>query len=183
MNCPVCTVAELSLNNLESNLSSMQCAKCAGNFIRGSHYWKWLEEHKQNLPETPGDSVDLPLADTSNLKLCPECRNIMVRYKVGHEIGFALDQCAGCKGIWFDKNEWETLRSRNLHDDIHTIFTASWQAEVAREERKKRLERIYVSKFGAEDYAEIKRVRAWLDKHERKQELLAYLTDKNPLSV
>jgi Zn-finger nucleic acid-binding protein len=117
------------------------------------------------------------------MKPCPECAFTMFKYRVGHGLEFHLDQCMGCKGIWFDKDEWETLRARNLHDDLHALFTAPWQAKASREDRKRRLEQMYIRKFGAEDYAEIKKVRGWLAEHEHKHELLAYLTDPDPLNV
>jgi hypothetical protein len=75
------------------------------------------------------------------------------------------------------------LRKRNLHDDLNSILTEFWQGEALKEERKKRLERIYINKFGVDDYAEIKRVRAWLGGHQKKHELLAYLTDEDPFDV
>ncbi len=45
------------------------------------------------------------------------------------------------------------------------------------------MEQIYISRFGADDYAEIKRVRIWLDANHNKQHLLAYLTDLDPSDV
>jgi hypothetical protein len=45
------------------------------------------------------------------------------------------------------------------------------------------LERIYISRFGEDDYAEIERVRSWLATRNNRQELLAYLTDKDPFDV
>ena len=76
---------------------------------------------------------------------------------VGQGTGFSLDHCHGCKGIWFDRNEWEVLRRRNLHDDLNSILTAFWQTEALNEERKKRLEQMCVNRFGVDDYAEIKK--------------------------
>lgn len=183
MNCPVCKTAELSLNKLESDLSSLSCANCGGNWIQGAQYWKWLEQHGENLPELKDQTNDLPLSETQEHIDCPECRWRMVKYLVGRGTGFTLDHCHGCKGIWFDRNEWEVLRKRNLHDDLNSVLTEFWQAEALKEERKKRLERIYISKFGVDDYAEIKRMRAWLTGHQKKHELLAYLTDENPLDI
>lgn len=183
MNCPACLTAQLAPSSLEESLASSKCEACGGNWIRGSEYWSWLARHGENLPEreeqTPGPSAPEPVEPRS----CPECRSLMFRYKVGHGLGFTLDQCAACKGIWFDRDEWEALRARNLHDDINAVFTAPWQAAASREERRRRLEAMYVNKFGAGDYAEIKRVRAWLDAHPRRHELLAYLTDRDPLSA
>ncbi len=71
----------------------------------------------------------------------------------------------------------------NLHDDLNAMFTPFWQAEAQKETRRRHLEQIYISRFGADDYAEIKRIRAWLDTRPNKEEFLAYLTDKDPFDV
>jgi hypothetical protein len=81
------------------------------------------------------------------------------------------------------RNEWEALKARNLHDDVNSMLTAFWQDEAHKEGRKKRMEQIYIGRFGDEDYAEIERIRAWLGTRQNKQELLAYLTDKDPFDV
>jgi Zn-finger nucleic acid-binding protein len=107
----------------------------------------------------------------------------MVKYLVGHGFSFTLDHCQGCKGIWLDRNEWEALKARNLHDDVNAMLTAFWQDEAGKEVRKKRMEQIYVGRFGADDYAEIEKIRVWLTTRPNKQDLLAYLTDKDPFDV
>jgi len=183
MNCPVCKSAPVNLNKLESALSSLSCGRCGGNWIPGAQYWKWLEDHGANLPEVEVQTNELPVAETSEHIDCPECKWRMVKYMVGRGTGFSLDHCHSCKGLWLDKNEWEVLRKRNLHDDLNAMLTEFWQSEALKEERGKRLERINLNKFGANDYAEIRRVRAWLDGSDKKHELLAYLTDDDPLSL
>ena len=45
------------------------------------------------------------------------------------------------------------------------------------------MEQIYIGRFGAEDYAEIEKTRVWLSTRQNKQDLLAYLTDKDPFDV
>jgi hypothetical protein len=45
------------------------------------------------------------------------------------------------------------------------------------------MEQIYLSRFGREDFAEIERIRRWLSTRSNKQDLLAYLTDKDPFAV
>jgi Zn-finger nucleic acid-binding protein len=152
-------------------------------WIRGIEYWGWIERRGHNLPEIKDVPVDLPLAETEHPIDCPECRWRMVKYSVGHGVGFALDHCHGCKGIWLDMNEWEILKRRNLHDDLHSILTSFWQSEALKEDRRKRFEQRYIGKFGAEDYDEIKRVRAWLWAHPKKSELMAFLTDEDPLDT
>jgi Zn-finger nucleic acid-binding protein len=183
MNCPVCKSSELTLTDLEPGLSSMKCQECGGNWIRGTEYWKWLEKQGPNPPERTEQDDGLSLVEPGKYIDCPECRFRMTKFLVGHGLGFTLDHCEGCKGIWLDRNEWEALKKRNLHDDLNAMFTAFWQRGARKEARKRHLEQIYTDRFGALDYTEIKRMRAWLDSHPNKQDLLAYLTDTDPYDV
>lgn len=183
MKCPVCKSSELHATNLEAGLTFLNCPVCRGNWVRGVEYWKWLEQHGPNLPERWDQHTRLSLTEPGIYIDCPECRFRMVKYLVGHGFSFSIDHCEGCKGVWLDKNEWEALRERNLHDDLNAMLTSFWQHAAQKEARKKRLEQIYISRFGPDDYAEIERVRAWLATSPNKQDLLAYLTDKDPFDV
>src|SRR4051794_6912760 len=104
----------------------------------------------------------------------------MNRYLVGRGLSFSLDHCHSCKGIWLDGNEWETLQDRNLHDDLHSMLTDFWQSRARQEEQRRRMEQIYRAKFGDEDFERIQEIRAWVDGHPKKAELLGYLTDTDP---
>ena len=183
MNCPLCKSTELVSTELESNLTSFNCPECGGNWIRGAEYWKWLEQNGSDLAERLYEEESLHLAEPGKPIDCPECRFRMVKFLVGRGLDFTVDHCEGCKGIWLDRNEWEALKKRNLHDDLNSIFTSFWQTGAQREIRKKKLEEMYISRFGAEDYAEIKRVRLWLDTKTNKEELLAFLTDRDPFNA
>jgi Zn-finger nucleic acid-binding protein len=183
LKCPVDKNVELLRTELERKLSSFSCYECEGQWIRGKEYWTWLEEHGPNLAERLEEKETLSLAEPGVPVDCPECRFRMVKYLVGRGLDFTVDHCDGCKGIWLDRNEWEALKKRNLHDDLHAILTSFWQAGAKREQRKKRLQQIYVDRFGEEDYEEIKRIRHWLDTKTNRVELIAYLTDKDPYEV
>lgn len=177
MKCPVCKTEELDFSPLESNLTSRHCDKCGGNWIPSFEYWKWRERHKEGLPETPAGHTTPPNPVTSALiaKLCPECNKILIKYRVGHGANFSLDQCGNCGGVWFDKDEWEALKARDLHEDVYLIFTAPWQDQVRGQESRRAQEELYRKKFGDEGFNEIQRMKAWIDAHPRKQEILAYL--------
>ncbi|HWQ34061.1 MAG TPA: zf-TFIIB domain-containing protein [Blastocatellia bacterium] len=179
MKCPVCKTEDLSLSSLESNLTSRHCDKCGGNWIQSFEYWKWREQHREKVGEpeqTPVPTAPNPPATGALVaKYCPECRSILVRYKVGHGVSFALDQCGNCGGVWFDRDEWEALKARGLHDDVYTIFTSPWQSCVRKEESVRNQEQIYVKKFGEEGLDEIKRMKEWIDNHPRRHEILAFL--------
>ena len=183
MNCPVCKSPELDKTELDSHLSSHQCSNCRGNWIRGAEYWTWVERHGTDLAERVQATETLELAEPGLPIDCPECRFRMVKYLVGRGLPFSIDHCQGCKGIWLDGNEWEALKKRNLHDDLNLMFTSFWQNEAQREARKKKMEAIYMDRFGADDYTEIKRIRYWLDTKTNREELLAFLIDKDPYEV
>jgi Zn-finger nucleic acid-binding protein len=183
MNCPVCKSSELVTNELEPNLSSRQCPGCLGNWIDGREYFKWIEQHGSDTAERVHDVETLTLAEPGLPIDCPECRFRMVKYLVGRGLPFTIDHCHGCKGIWLDGNEWEALRKRNLHDDLNLMFTSFWQSEAQRLARKKKLEQIYTGRFGDDDYAEVKRIRYWLEAKTNRAELIAYLIDKDPYDV
>lgn len=181
MKCPVCKTSDLNASSLDQNLSCRHCDTCGGNWIQSFEYWKWRDQNKGSLPENILDPHDLPAnapdpkTGTLKAKFCPECSSFLIRYKVGHGVSFAIDQCGNCGGVWFDKDEWESLKTRNLHDDVYTIFTAPWQTKVRSQESLRAQEELYIKKFGEEGFDEIRRMKEWIDEHPRKQEILAYL--------
>lgn len=183
LNCPVDKDAELLRTELEPNLSSFSCCECEGHWIRGKEYWPWVERHRTQYAERLHEDESLTLAEPAIPIDCPECRFRMIKYLVGRGLPFTVDHCTGCKGIWLDRNEWEALKKRNLHDDLHGIFTEFWQAGAKREQRKKKFQQIYVDRFGEEDYKKIRRIRHWLDTKTNREELIAYLTDRDPYGV
>ena len=183
MNCPVCKSVELMESELDQNLSAHRCLNCHGNFIKGAEYWKWVEEHGTDAAERVHETETLSLAEPGLPIDCPECRFRMVKYLAGRGLAFTIDHCHGCKGIWLDGNEWEALKKRNLHDDLNLMFTSFWQNEAQRAARKKKMEEIYIDRFGAGDYDEIKRIRYWLETKTNREELLAFLIDRNPFDV
>jgi Zn-finger nucleic acid-binding protein len=179
MQCPVCHPSVLSLGTLEPGPSVSSCAKCEGVWLAERDYRAWLA--RRGAPETATDAP-VTIADVQHAKLCPGCRRIMLRYRVGHGAAVSIDICGGCSGVWFDRNEWRALQSRGLHDDLHLVATEPWQAEVRREEARTHLEALYRKRFGAE-YDEIERVHRWLDVHPQRDALLAFLCDPDPLEI
>ncbi|WP_196358111.1 zf-TFIIB domain-containing protein [Nodosilinea nodulosa] len=181
MKCPVCKTASLKYVSLESQIESSQCSNCDGHWISASSYWNWLDEHGERLPEKEPDSTPIEISDVQRAKLCPECRRIMLRYKVGHGTTFGLDQCGSCQGFWFDKNEWEALKERNLHDEVHLIFSAPWQSEVRKGQARQFLDSMYTERFEG-DYERLKQLKEWIGSHPEKELILDYLANPEPYS-
>lgn len=180
MECPVCKGVVLRHVKLEKNLPAAHCPQCGGHWIGAEEYHAWLATLGEAAREASADAPEA--VDTPRALVCPQCDHLMLKYRVGRDIAFRLDQCGQCGGFWFDRNEWEALKARNLHDDIHRVVTAQWQRAARMEASQQRWQRHYASLFGTEDYTEIRRVKTWLSSHDQRAALLAYLNDENPYS-
>ena len=183
MKCPVCKRADLETKEIEPNLFAETCGNCKGKWITSDNYEQWLKHHGKILPEIPGQGSNMTIPEFELARLCPKDGRILIKYKVGRNIPFKLDRCGNCGGVWLDKDEWEVLKSRNLHDELNQIFTKNWQEQVAQDQIGKNLENIYREKFGVENYEKIKSFKTWIDQHEKQAEILAYLRDPNPLQL
>ena len=182
VNCPRCRIVALEEQPLESALLALTCPQCAGHWIKGFQYWKWLEQHGPNLPEKPASaSSGPPVTEDAHALLCADCKRILGRYEVGHDIPFVLDHCAHCGGIWFDGGEWEALKARNLHDDVQAIFSDIWQAKVRQESQAVRHEQNLRDLIGEGDLTELRRVKGWLTAHPQRYAIHALLHPDNTL--
>jgi Zn-finger nucleic acid-binding protein len=179
MNCPTCATA-LQPTAIEPQLPAHVCPDCRGLWIASTDYWAWLE-----LPSTSAEGSDektpvQPAVEAAKARRCPGCGHIALSYPLGRGLPFRLDRCGHCNSFWLDRDEWAALRQRGLHRRLHTITNEPWQRQLRAEERRATWEAIYTARFGADDYAEIQRVRAWLTEHPQQAMLLAFLTSPDP---
>jgi len=178
MKCPVCKTAALHSLESEEQPRRLVCDKCEGQWVKSFQYWKWLNAHGINLPEKPAEEDEqLPTKDSTKAKLCPECGHLLSRNKVGHGLNFHIDRCPTCGGFWFDKNEWEILKSRNLHDDVHFIFSAAWQHKIAKEEDRGAYESRIETILGKQDCTKVRNFKKWTATHPKRNTIMAFLAD------
>lgn len=177
MKCPLCKKVVLVNEELLENLRAKVCSRCGGRWVQSFQYWKWLERHGDILPEKPaGEGAELAVEDSAAGKLCPECGHFLMRRKVGHGVDFHLDRCNNCGGIWFDKNEWEVLVSRGLHDEVHYVFSAAWQRRIREDETAENFEKRIESTMGTSDYAKLTEITAWINSHPERNTIINYIT-------
>ena len=179
MHCPACKTPTFTPIQLEPTLPAQQCAGCQGHWLRADDYFKWLDQQPARLPEKPYEGEPLQLSAEQTVKICPTCIRMMRRYDVGHSTAVTLDQCAHCDGIWFDPHEWQALKGRHLHDEVHLVFTAPWQAQLRKTASIERLTQIYHARFG-DDFERLQDIHTWLQAHPKKDDLLAFLADPTP---
>lgn len=183
--CPVCKNI-LELSNLENSLPVMNCSSCGGTWLRANEYARWLKS------ETPGFfdeekanevSKRFPMAESNKAAICPDCGHFLRKYKIGAKVDFHLDRCNNCNGVWLDKNEWEALAAADLHDEINQFFTKSWQQSILDKTTSSKFDKMYLERFGEGDYQKIKEIRGWLQEHPNRNNLIAFLLDKDPFSI
>lgn len=180
MQCPICDPLSLQQVTLEEHLVAHQCLKCAGIFISSTNYWAWLEKHDASqAQQNDMRPIDID-AEVPRPKQCPACRHLIFPYKIASDIAFTIDHCKNCNSFWLSQEKWLALRRRNFHDDLHHIVAEPWQRHLREEEHQIKMQALYTEKFGAEDYAEIRRVKTWLDSHPRRSMLYAYLNAEDP---
>lgn len=180
MNCPVCKTHALNYNTLEDTLVCMSCSDCGGHWVEAESYEKWLSKTPESSELESGENksepaVNLVSGERSGLKFCPQCKHVLLKYKIGHEINFHLDRCGHCGGVWFDKNEWQLLKANDLHDQVQHFFSQHWQNQLLQSEHAKAMRKILIDRLGQKDYEELERIRTWLDGHEKADELYALL--------
>ena len=184
--CPVCKTDHLEQIFLEEDLPANKCNGCGGVWLRANEYLIWLRGRQKPLtgqPQWAGEKHEHALvADAALAKLCPDCGRFLRRYNVWPGSDLHLERCSTCNGVWFDCQEWQALKQKNLHDKITLIFTKHWQKRLREEESRRRFEKMYQDRFGEKDYDAIKRVRRWLDNNPQRSGLLAYLLDEHPYS-
>ncbi|MEM7331360.1 MAG: zf-TFIIB domain-containing protein [Chloroflexota bacterium] len=179
MYCPVCPSSPLIPKKLEENLSAQTCLNCQGDWIKAEDYWAWLEAHG-NPSEQIASDAPLPIEAEANARLCPEDGRFLRRFQIFPNAPFYLERCSACLGVWFDANEWHALKQRELHDEVHLLFGKLWQEALLAHESRNRFEKMYLERYGAEDYGRVQEIRLWLDQHPKGTALLAYLTDRDP---
>ena len=118
--------------------------------------------------------------DFNKAKICPECKHILIKYKVDIEKKFYIEHCGTCSGVWFDLNKWELIIKYNLHINLYDIFTEHSQRRMREVETKKYFDKKYNLKFGRIEYEKLKDIKKWIDNNENKSEILGFLLKVDP---
>ncbi|MFA9480371.1 zf-TFIIB domain-containing protein [Phycisphaerales bacterium AB-hyl4] len=177
MRCPACQESQLTRDELDANLITSACTACGGHWVRAFQYWQWRQKQGESLPpiEPDAKTTQPPAADSGPGKRCPECGTFLIRRQVGKGFAFHLDRCGHCGGIWFDRDEWDTLKQHNLHDDVHFVFTEAWQAAVRRDRQAQAEQRRLREQLGEVEYARLCDVQRWIEQHPQRPMILAAL--------
>lgn len=175
MRSPAGSGKPLKITRIEDGLTAYRCTETGGHYIPAISYMEWLSQQPARLPQLPprGEAPterELP----GGTVLCPETGTIMTRYKVGHGFNFTIDRSI-TGGVWLEAGEWEALRSRNFHDEIHYIFTSPWQQKVRRQEAELNSRKRLEERLGAALLQRVEELKAEISDHPHRQEIVSYL--------
>ncbi len=182
MRCPACKQAELQPSSLDATLLANHCPHCGGNWITLGDYLRWRDLH----PQAAGSTATLEPVEADESRkalLCPISGVLMQKYRISHRHNHRIDLSPAVGAFWLDKGEWELLKQEGLSGVISAIFTDPYQRQVREASAHDTFTAHYTEQFGAENYAKLREVRAWLDGQAHRDALLAYLMAKDPYSA
>ena len=161
--------------SLEEGLIAYQCSETKGVYITQHNYWMWLKKQPERLNHMPVIELTNSVVESEAVaKICPETGTIMMRCKVGYDFKFSIDR-SRTGGIWLDAGEWEALKSRNFHDELHLIFTEPWQSKVLEQQKRLVTQKLLKEKLGSDLLGKIEGLRQELENHPDKAFAIAYL--------
>ena len=172
---PVGRYKLLQKSTLEEGLVAYHCPETSGVYITLQDYWTWLQKQPARLKHLPSFELASTVVEIdSKAKLCPETGTIMMRCKVGNGFDFYIDR-SKTGGIWLDAGEWDALKSRQFHDELHLIFTEPWQQKIRDWEEAQLNQKLLNEKLGKELLAELDQFKDVLSNHPHKAYAIAYL--------
>ena len=138
-------------------------------------YWNWLKKQPERLAHLPASDDGKCVVEVEAVaKLCPETGTIMMRCKVGNDFDFYIDR-SKTGGVWLDAGEWDALKGRNFHDEIHLVFTEPWQEKLRERQAEMVSRKMLNERLGQELLGKIEEVKAALEGHEYRDFAIAYL--------
>ncbi len=183
MNCTSCKNGALFPSFLDGQFRAHTCSNCGGNWILIEDYVSWKEKNPDYQFSENIIVDDIDTADTKQALICPASGTIMRKFRVSAKNQHRLDYSAVVGGLWLDKGEWELLKSEGLAGCLNAVVTSNWQKNLRQNTAKQNFSDIYLSKFGSSNYERLKEIRRWLDSHEQKADLRAYLLAEDPYSA
>ena len=174
MKCPGCKYGDLVQKYLPNQLKVYACRSCEGRWIDALDYGAWLKHSAKNLSEELIFESAIAIADSDGPKICPGCRYLMMRHRIGKGVSFTLDQCGHCHSVWLDVRKWEVLEKQGLHIYLHAIASPSWQWQLRQTQRQDFIQDLYTDRLES-DHGTVQQFHHWLAYHPKRGTILAYL--------
>lgn len=173
MHCPACRTTRLQPTKLDGGLLAHGCAACSGALVSLLYYRDWAERSPQE-PQASEVAVS-EAGDSQQALTCPKCSKLMGKYQISGTRANRLDLCGSCDEAWLDGGEWELLKALELSQRMPAIFTEAWQRRVRQQASEEARRQRFTRLVGEEAINRADEVRAWLNDHPQRRELLFYI--------
>ena len=183
MNCTNCKDGFLKPEKIDDLFPAHTCDSCGGNWILIEEYAIWKANNPDHVFSSHSTTQEFKSPEPKKALICPVSGSIMQKFRITSNSEHKINYSAKVGGIWLDKGEWDYLKSEGLAGSLNTVLTEHKQNEIMQDTAKEHFSEIYQDRFGKEAYQKIIEIREWLDKHEQKQDLLAYLVAEDPYSA
>ena len=175
--CPQCESTGLRHTLLAEHLPAHGCDACSGILLSLVAYRNWRESNPAASDEASATDDAVAVEDSANAKGCPKCRGIMTKYRISSDVDNRVDFCARCEDVWLDDGEWELLEGLASSGHLTKIFTQPWQRKI-REDLSEANHAARLADRLGDDWDRFSKFESWLQDHDAKGQILAYLQRK-----
>lgn len=186
MQCLTCA-GQMQAQEVAEGLSSAVCSTCGGVWLDLRVYQRWIAARQLAMKTintaTQTVSEEPVLEATPQALRCPNCQNLLQKYRIASQQAFRVDRCAPCNQVWFDAAEWRSLNSQGLLTELTSILSDRGQRDIRAAETRERMTQMYRQRFGDADYAQATAMREWLEQHPQRRQILAYLSATDPYAA
>ena len=179
--CPKCRTPTLepargSLAEADKPVGTLVCWGCRGLWVPREVIEFW--QHDPFVEFVAGESLAPPPDEDHRTGLCPSGHGIMIRARVEAPTPFYLESCPLCRGVWFDRGEWQLLATRDFLDHLDDLWDPLWKKQQRAEARQKELDQALGRELGSELFAELEHVAGALADHPARAQALAWLVKR-----
>jgi len=172
--------ATLVRTELLPGLIAHRCPTSGGIWIDTIAYWDWVKA-QPGFPE-PSVSFESPVPasiddDSDQPLISPRSGRLMRKCKAGSGLGFRIDFDPS-SGFWLDRDEYETLRSHSLHDELHLICSPAYQRELVRMQTTRAEQQRFEQRLGAEACERISAFADWITRSPNHAAAMTYLMNR-----
>ena len=155
---------------------SRQCSLCGGLWLPRSliEYW----QHEPFVETGTGQTSAPPPIEDQRTGLCPDGHGIMIRARVNGPVSFHIERCALCRGVWFDRGEWQKLAAQRFLDHLDDLWDPQWQKRRREEAGQRSLDQALVQELGSELFADLEQLARALRRHPARAQVLAWLAER-----
>lgn len=178
MRSPLHPNTELVRCEIEKGLAAFQCPVSKGYWIPLQSYFTWREKSPRSVTPLPDGYEPSFEHDSKSALFCPESGRLLHRYKVGQGLPFRVDRSPVTGGVWLDQGEWQALKSKDLHDQLHLVFTAPYQRNLRAADLARTFHEVLETRLGTEDFQKVQDFKTWMESHPETGYILSFLTSR-----